>query len=46
MGIQAKPFEFTRRYIDDLGTVRKFPHLPKYGHARLGEGGGVDLARF
>ena len=28
-----------------LGTVRKFPHLPKYGHARLGEGG-FDLARF
>ena len=21
-----------------LATVRKFPHLPKYGHARLGEG--------
>ena len=21
-----------------LGTVCKFPHLPKYGHARLGEG--------
>ena len=43
------------QFLLSLGTVRRFPHLPKYGHARVcvwgggggeGMGGGFDLARF
>ena len=32
-------------YQEYTRPVRKFPHLPKYGYARLGEGD-FDLARF
>ena len=39
MSTRMRPTHYSRGNNAEFRTVRKFPHLPKYGHARLGEGG-------